>query len=1101
MVDIKGNLTKNCLLSQFTLFVVFLSLHLAAQWLGNRFNFEPESVATLWPASGLLIATLLSCRYRQWLVVIAAVFCSGYISDVVLCERSMALSFMFTSAELVEGVLGAWLVQRAFGRKFDIQNFRQVIGLLLLAGFFATAVGAVVGTAGVLIAYDGMEFWRVWQVWWFADLLGVIVVAPLLLAISGLRLTSLHFVRRGDIFELVGLFILLLASLKVVFGTTLISVHSQLGFPYIAFLFVIWAAVRFNSTVPALATITIAFYSIWQTDQGMGPFVDHSLDTYGLVLTIQGFIAAVAILSPLLSATVRKVIEHEALTIAFLENSPNLLTIKDMDGRYTHVNQQFCALFNVSEKEVVGHYPHELFSVEFLESIEQGKLASEHFDGVWENNFQINTPTDEKSYKTVRFPVISSEGETVAIGGIGTDITDLRQQQNSLEQSERRHRQLFESAPVALFEFDWTIGMALIARLKEEGVTNVLEHLQHNPNLIRCRSDIGVLTNVNQEALRIYKAKDKASLIDFVQKTPLEDMPAGLIERMANHARGIKRDISTSISQRCNGELFATLITSEIISQTPDDWSQMLIMELDISVQRQAEVDLRDSEEKFRNLAEGALQGMSIFDADWNLEYVNQALAEMLGYEDRGAMMSLGNWSSFIPLDELPRMQQYQSSRLLGEKPETQYETRLLKQNGDSVCVLIGVRLIEWNSKTAFQYLVFDITDRKQAENALQQSESRYRQLFEAAPVALWKWDWSKLKALVDGLKAQGVIDVCRHLKNNPQLVGTRNQMSTLIDVNAETLRMYGAKDKAELIEIKKDDMWLEISSNILDRISGLLSGQKRVVVEGVETRANGREFPIRITTELVGDNLNDWSKVYATDQDISEEVQSTARLNAYQDELRSLAGQMSLVEESERRRIASNLHDGTVQNLVLARMKLSGLKKSLRSENSLEAISDINSLLEQSLKEARTMIFDLSPPVLYELGLAPAIVWLCGEFKQRAQLAVNFISDDQPANLTEELKIVLFQSIRELLVNIVKHANAQQVKIRWVVLNNEIELTVEDDGIGFDVTEVGNKSSSDGGFGLFSLRERLRLLGASLIVESSNNGSTMTVRAPLIVE
>lgn len=1100
MAAIKGTLFKNQPLSHLALYVVFLLFHLVARWLGNRFYFEPESVATLWPVSGLLVAALLSSRYQQWPIIVAAVYSSGYISDVVFFDRSLLAYFMFSSAELAEGILGAWLVRRAFGRRFDIQDFRQVIGLLILAGFFATTLGATIGTIGILIDYETVNFWRVWQIWWLADVLGVIVVAPFLLAISGLRHTGARIVHRKEFFELIGLFILSLIALKVVFGSAPISSHSQLGLSYIAFPLVIWAAVRFSSIFPALVTITIAFYSVWQTDLGMGPFIDQGLDTYDLALSVQGFIAALAILSPLLSATVRSTVEHEALVNSFLKNSPNLLTIKDMEGRYTHVNQQFCTLFNVSERNVLRRSPKELFSAEFMESVEQGGVASENPDKVWESEFKINTPVGEKIYKTVRFPVTSSDGETVGIGGIATDITDLRQQQNSLEQSERRHRLLFESAPVAFFESDWTKGLALITKLKEEGVTNVLEYLQHNPELIRCRGDIGVLFNVNKEALRIYKAKDKASLIEFVQNAPLEKMPAGLIERMVNHADGARRETSNSVSQRCDGELFTAVITSEVIGPAPDDWSQVLAMELDISAQRQTEIDLKDREEKFRNLAEGSLQGMAVFDEDWNIEYVNQALAAMLGFVDTDSMMGLGNWSNFIPPEEMPRMRKYQSSRLHGDTPKSQYETKLLSVDGNVINVLVGVRLIEWNGKRAFQYLIFNISDRKKAEDALLESESRYRRLFEAAPVALWEWDWSKLKSLIDELKAQGITDICQHLKNNPQLIGTRRQMSAAIDVNTETLRMHGAKDKVELLEMKKDELWLERGSGMLERISGLLNGQRRVVVEGVGTKMNGKEFPIRITTEIVGDNLDDWSKIFAADQDISEEVQATARLNAYQNKLRSLAGQMSLAEESERRRIASNLHDGTVQNLVLARMKLSGLKKSLRSEKSLDAAGIINDLLEQSLKEARTMIFDLSPPVLYELGLAPAIVWLCGEFKQRTELEVNFVSDDQPANLTHELKIVLFQAIRELLVNIVKHAKAQQVNITWVISNNEIELTVEDDGIGFDIADAGNKSSAEGGFGLFSLRERLKLLGASLEVESSIKGSTMRVRAPLIV-
>jgi signal transduction histidine kinase len=337
-------------------------------------------------------------------------------------------------------------------------------------------------------------------------------------------------------------------------------------------------------------------------------------------------------------------------------------------------------------------------------------------------------------------------------------------------------------------------------------------------------------------------------------------------------------------------------------------------------------------------------------------------------------------------------------------------------------------------------------------------------------------------------------------LRQNPALIGQRADVLTLIDVNTETLSLYGFDNKINFRDIVQNVPWQEPDSGLLEHIEGFLSGQRRVIIESEGTRMDGSKFPVRTTTEISNYDLEDWSRIYRSDQDITTELEAAEILRTYQGELRTLAGKISLAEESERHRIASNLHDGTVQNLILARMNLSTLKKALRSQRSLSVAGDIDSLLASSLKETRSMIFELSPPVLYELGLEAGIEWLSDKFNQRTGITAIFDSDGRDASLSLELKVVLFQAVRELLVNIAKHAQAQGVKLIWSLREEGwLSLTVEDDGIGFDPLDVGNRSSSEGGYGLFSLRERLGLLGGEILLQSSSTGTSVTLRAPVV--
>jgi signal transduction histidine kinase len=235
------------------------------------------------------------------------------------------------------------------------------------------------------------------------------------------------------------------------------------------------------------------------------------------------------------------------------------------------------------------------------------------------------------------------------------------------------------------------------------------------------------------------------------------------------------------------------------------------------------------------------------------------------------------------------------------------------------------------------------------------------------------------------------------------------------------------------------------------------------------------------------------------TATDITERKRTEARLQDYQQQLRRLASEISLAEEQERRRIASELHDGTIQNLALAKIKLGEFEKGLEPERRGTTLDEIRALLELSIHDTRSLVFELSPPVLYELGLEAALEWLGEQFQTRYGISCRVTADqgERPRNVNME--VIVFQVVRELLVNVVKHANSTQVEISLRRMGDRLSLQVRDDGEGFDAATVVVGSGS-GGFGLFNIRERLQLLGATLEIHSGQ-GTCVTVTTPLATQ
>jgi len=140
----------------------------------------------------------------------------------------------------------------------------------------------------------------------------------------------------------------------------------------------------------------------------------------------------------------------------------------------------------------------------------------------------------------------------------------------------------------------------------------------------------------------------------------------------------------------------------------------------------------------------------------------------------------------------------------------------------------------------------------------------------------------------------------------------------------------------------------------------------------------------------------------------------------------------------------------------------------------------------------------DLSPPVLYELGLTDAIQSLCEQMQAEHNLPILIANDIKIRGIEQEIKLLLFRATKELLLNIVKHAGAKTARVTFQDVGNKIRITIEDDGVGFDVSGIGQVARRGGGFGLLSIHERLKYLGGLFEVESEKGiGTRVSLVAP----
>jgi predicted ATPase/signal transduction histidine kinase len=217
-----------------------------------------------------------------------------------------------------------------------------------------------------------------------------------------------------------------------------------------------------------------------------------------------------------------------------------------------------------------------------------------------------------------------------------------------------------------------------------------------------------------------------------------------------------------------------------------------------------------------------------------------------------------------------------------------------------------------------------------------------------------------------------------------------------------------------------------------------------------------------------------------------------------YQAQLRSLSSELSLAEERERRRIAVDLHDRIGHALAHASMKLRLVKDSLSASEGKEKLDEINGLISQSILDTQTLTFELSPPILYDLGLESALDWLAEQTHKQHGIPVEFIDDMEYKPIDESLRILLFQATRELLFNMVKHSHATRASVSISREGDNVRILILDNGIGFEASKQ-KKDIKKGGFGLFSIRERLAHQGGRLEIKSSpGRGAAVTLLCPM---
>lgn len=286
----------------------------------------------------------------------------------------------------------------------------------------------------------------------------------------------------------------------------------------------------------------------------------------------------------------------------------------------------------------------------------------------------------------------------------------------------------------------------------------------------------------------------------------------------------------------------------------------------------------------------------------------------------------------------------------------------------------------------------------------------------------------------------------------------------------------------------KSEDWWSDmILRCIKEKHAVHCEGESRTTRKYLE----GIAFPLsqgRVATVFL-----DRTKLKKSEMELREKEK---QLIAYRNMLRELATKLTLTEESTRREIATDIHDRIGHSLLSQLLDLRKLKESF--DLPPEAVGILDKTItetEQMITESRELIFELSPPILLEVGLTPAVEALADNLLTPRSIKWYVTArgsiDDYPAD--DAVCVILYRMTRELLVNVIKHAHAKSVHININRGPGRIQVVVEDDGVG-----MAKKKRTSEGLGIFSIRERLLHIGGEMQMLSNKDGTTVSMMAPL---
>lgn len=536
-----------------------------------------------------------------------------------------------------------------------------------------------------------------------------------------------------------------------------------------------------------------------------------------------------------------------------------------------------------------------------------------------------------------------------------------------------------------------------------------------------------------------------------------------------------KKEVNSSHKDLRKHNLENTLHKAESPAHLPIDDIERLAKELgsyqvELGMQNEqlheSQFQIERSHQELSDLYDVVPIGYFSISSKGLIERANLTATLMLGQEQAHFLQQ--PFSTFV-IREDQDIYYLHRNKILESKQPQECEFRAKRKDGSSFwaymrcCPVIDEsgKIIEIRS------VVSDITERKLLEKALRESEERFRLVMNATQDGIWDWNMQT--------------DQVYFSPSWAQIIGLKEAEP---EYTTWESRIH-PDDKQQTLALLQD---------LIDGKSEIFRSKHRLM-----TATGNWKWVIELGRVISRDNEGHPLRIVSTTTDISEQPKAEYIIREDHEQLRSLSAKLSFAEEQERKKIAERIHDNIIQPLVFLDIIVKSLLQATMDTGLKRTYNQMRNMLGTLIKNARTNICDLTTPVLYELGLEEAIrEYLHSEVEGKYDLKTVFQCDLSEQGIDQNIMVLIYKAIKELCVNIVKHAEADNVCVSVSQDAENIIVCVEDNGCGFDTDRDLHKQNLSSGYGLFNIQEKIGYLGGHLYIKSTIGvGTQITLSVP----
>lgn len=786
-----------------------------------------------------------------------------------------------------------------------------------------------------------------------------------------------------------------------------------------------WGAIFLGLANPAMHYTAMAGTSFLLTNATLNASHDVTILSVGIVSI--SVVPVMVLVVALLTSTIDRLHKQRALLDSLFEQAPEAVVLLDVDQKVVRINQGFTRLFGYTPTEAVGQPVSEL--------IVPDQFWPEYPRALVANSFRVDAEAVRRRKDGSLFHVsilqvpVRLPGEGIAFYAIYRDITERQRVEQRLREYEKAVEGLDEM--IVVVDRDYRYVVANRAFLKYRGLEAEQFVGRRIPDLL----NPGVFENI---------AKPK-----------LDECFEGQIVKYE------MRYTYPTLGER-------DLLISYFPIEGPSGVDRVACVLQDITEAKRAEEALRSSETKLRRLLDSSIVGVVFWDLQGNLFSANDLFLNMIGHSRVDLEQGRLSWKDITPPEYTP-VDEQAIAELLATGFCTPFEKEYIRKDGSRVSVLIGSAMLE-GQKDKGSSFIMDITERKQVEEQLRQSEERFRQLAESITEVFWMTDPEKGEVLYVSPAYEKIWGrTCESVYRNPTgwLEAIHPADRQRIDKAARTLQASGEYD--EEYQVVRSD------------------GSVRWIRD--------RAFPVR-------DKAGRVYRLTGIAEDITERKHADERLRTTTEQLRALSASLQSAKEVEAMRIARELHDELGGDLTSLKWDLEIFEKTiseLGDQSQLrklrEKIHSMLGLVENTIGAVRRISSEMRPGVLDDLGLVEAIEWQAREFEIRTGVPVRCQASVSQIDLSTAQSTAIFRIVQEALTNVLRYAQATKVDIKINEEAGELSLTLSDNGRG--ITEYDKSRPQS--LGLLGMQERAHLIGGEIDVTGvAGQGTVLVLRVPI---